>query len=927
MPLILIGLGVLAAIGPAISVGLITTLGVADAIFGIGVSLVISGVGNLIKKTPSAGSVTSTHDMGSRTVSIRQPDAPWRIIFGRARVGGILTFAHFTGTNNEFLHLIYTVAGHQIESFDAINFDGTAVALDVNGDGTGKYAAVAPDTHAFVHCEFNLGSPTQAAFAGLIAAAPDKWSSQHRQAGRAGVYIRLKWSADLFPNGVPNITFDVHGYNQVRDPSVGAPNASYSENPAAVLQAYMTDTSFGLGEVLANIDEANSTLAAFNTSNEAVALAAGGTEPRYTCNGSFTADELPKDVIAGLLSAMSGTIVYADGLWKMYAGAYRGTTLSFGDGDLRGPIRWNVLVSRQNLCNRITGTYVSPLNNWQPSDFPVVTNPTYVAQDDGEVIARDIVLPFTISPATAQRLAKIELERARRQGQGTFQYKLTALQCEVCDVIQVTHPRFGWNAKTLEVVNLQFGIEKDQNGYNLAGVTLTLNETDANVYAWDPATDEQAVAAAPSPLLLETTDISDPAFPLAVSDAFVRADGITSTRIKLTWNAPQDQFVLDGGTIEIQISDHADGSSPKVWKSATPADSVDGASTLAYISNVLDGHTYDVRIRARNVNNVAGQWVEVDNCLVTDTISAIAISTVVAKQGSMRPTTVPVWTLVTNSNNGSGVCTQRYSCPSTVIPLGDGTSITVPATDVSWTSLAGVTTYLRAPRYRISDGTVHWATGTGVNTDADPNTTPLTSGATQAQKDQMAANQNFDGYIPLSQAFLSATTPNNGGTGGGSGGGGGACIHEDELVEIISARGHGILRIADVEVGDLIKGRDVVTEQVRFRRVVGKSSEFCSTWYRVPLRAHTLSVSPDGLAASPADSPQSSGRVMTPCEPVWRGWKWTPANEMQDAEMLSRPGYKIKLWVEGQNYDDHNFCLIDPATGEEMVVHNPVVSS
>jgi hypothetical protein len=65
--------------------------------------------------------------------------------------------------------------------------------------------------------------------------------------------------------------------------------------------------------------------------------------------------------------------------------------------------------------NGVRGQFVSPENDWQPDDFPAYASDVYLAEDGGERKWRDISLPFTISAAMAQRLAKIELERARRQ--------------------------------------------------------------------------------------------------------------------------------------------------------------------------------------------------------------------------------------------------------------------------------------------------------------------------------------------------------------------------------------------------------------------------------------------------------------------------------------------------------------------------------
>jgi hypothetical protein len=311
-----------------------------------------------------------------------------------------------------------------------------------------------------------------------------------------------------------------------------------------------------------------------------------------------------------------------------------------------------------------------------------------------------------------------------------------------------------------------------------------------------------------------------------------------------------------------------------------------------------------VRVSSENSSGARSTPLEADGLLVSDVFSQIS-STSFGQQGSIRPTAFPAWTVAANTNNGSGACTVRLTCPATTLPLTDGSSLSVPATDVTWAgTLAAITTYLFAPRLKLADGTVHWATGTGSNVNADPSTVPLTSTASTDQLNQLAINQNFDGYIALSDGFIRITTPSNGGTGGGSSGGGSACVHEDEPVEAITDRGHGVYKLGEIKVGELIKGRDLATEEIRFRRVIARTREACFDWYLV------------------------KGRLLTPCEPVWceSQMAWTPANVM--GAHVSCFGYKISLTVEGAHDDDHNFCLMPKEEGqEEMTVHNTIVGS
>lgn len=1072
MPKVLLGIGEL-VVGIGAMIGGIFF----PPLLGIGIALVLNGVTTLVTKTPSAPTVA--HDLGSSQVSVRQPLAPWQVVYGRDRRGGVFTYLIATGVNNQYINMVITMAGHEVTDMPAMYFDGIQVPVDGNGDGTGKYGNT-DGLGAFVHWEKKMGAAGEPAFPGLIAQVPSQWTVNHRQDGRASCYVRIRWDATLFPNGMPAVTFDIKG-KKVFDPRSGL--TAYSENPALCVRDYLTDPTIGMAEATSAIDD-TLVIAAANVCDQSVALRAGGSEPQFSCNGSFSLDQVPKDIITGLLSSMAGTSVCAEGKWKIYAAAFRGTSIPLTDNDLRDSLKVQTLLSRRDLCNGVKGVYRDPSNNWQPGDFPCAQNAAYIAQDNlftptlylgnwasglgyqlGDCIFdngsawwcklahnstvlnepsaaggaavwtvapermwMDLALGYTLSPSMAQRLGKIHLERTRRQIDVQFPGRLNALQPEVADVVQVTRQaRFGWNLKPFEVYNSQFKVFQGKNGSNEIGCDLGLRETDAAIYAWSPTTDETVLAfvgtliagdglgatvtkyffdagialnavqyqvsivvknqgtqpvfissnystssaipagatqnitltiagngathvqlaiqttapgdllnvLATSPVIAKVSDglnlipavnqnftgwtasagegilltqqkpsltdmtvVIAPTNLIASSDTFTRLDGVKKTRIKAVWTQPLDQFVISGGWIHMEISDHADGSTPKIWKFGAR---VTGSDVVAYFEQALDSHTYDVRISSENSSGARSTPLEADGLLVSDVYSQIS-STSFGNQGSIRPTSFPTWTVATNSNNGAGACTNRLTAPATTLPLTDGTSISMPAADFTWPGvLAAVTTYLYAPRYKIADGTIHWAGFSGVNVNADPNTVPLASTGTNDQKNQLSVNQNFDGYIPLSNGYINVTTPNNGGTGGGSSGGDPICVHEDELVEAITDRGHGIYRLGDIKLEDLVKGRNLATGEPRFRRVIRLQREYCNDWYTV------------------------NGRLVTPCEPVWceKKMQWSSAHEM-GTQRFAFSGYKISMIVAGEFEDDHNFCLL-LAGQPEMVVHNGVL--
>ena len=90
------------------------------ALIGMGVSMGLGSASNMLAPSPKMPSrsaprqAAQTSPLRGRTLNIRESDSPHRLIYGTARVGGNLMFAHVTGNDKEYLHLVYVLAGHPV---------------------------------------------------------------------------------------------------------------------------------------------------------------------------------------------------------------------------------------------------------------------------------------------------------------------------------------------------------------------------------------------------------------------------------------------------------------------------------------------------------------------------------------------------------------------------------------------------------------------------------------------------------------------------------------------------------------------------------------------------------------------------------------------------------------------------------------------
>ena len=80
--------------------------------------------------SPKMGDIGGSRGLLTNT---RQADAPQEIVYGEVRKGGVITYVEATGTDNEYLHMIISLAGHEINSFEAYYLNDQEVTLDANG--------------------------------------------------------------------------------------------------------------------------------------------------------------------------------------------------------------------------------------------------------------------------------------------------------------------------------------------------------------------------------------------------------------------------------------------------------------------------------------------------------------------------------------------------------------------------------------------------------------------------------------------------------------------------------------------------------------------------------------------------------------------------------------------------------------------------
>lgn len=347
-------------------------------------------------------------------------------------------------------------------------------------------------------------------------------------------------------------------------------------------------------------------------------------EPRYYGGGIIDTGSDPKPNLDELLSGCGGSLIYIGGEWFIKSAIYSTPTYYFDERHVISKVTLRPKVSMRDRFNLVKGVYVSPLNEGQPSDYPSVANATYATADGGRVLPIDYDLPMTQRPHTAQRLAKIRLEKHRQEMFIQATFTLHAMQVQPGDTLYLSNSRFGWVNKVFEVVEWALDLQTDSNGKQMFVVNMSLQETASAVYDWNSG-EETAVDPAPNTNLPNPLLVNPPTG-LAVTPVEIRtASGDLTYEFIVSWTPPVDIFVVNGGHYDVEFKK----SSETDWQRSFRAEDTD---TSVSVKQVEPGISYDVRLRSVNqlgvrsayntlfgftVDSPSGATIRIDYRLVT----------------------------------------------------------------------------------------------------------------------------------------------------------------------------------------------------------------------------------------------------------------------------------------------------------------------
>lgn len=622
---ILISVGVSAAVAPFVSAGI-------SLVVGLGLSLISSTLFAPAQPKPSDG----------QTI-IRQSSAARFRSYGRVKVGGVLMFA-----NSSFgvLDRVIALGSGEIDAVEEHWIDDQLVTVDGSGNVGGKYSG---------HCvlEYRLGTDSPVVYSSLQTAYPSLWTANHLGKGIPSAHMQMfqvpsDQIGDLWPNLANTMYRQVQRSAKIAGVSGGALTAPvWSENAALIILDYLIHPD-GLNLSQSWIEnEIESWGAAQLVCEEAVALAAGGTEARYRIGNTYRFDERPADVLARYLQACDA---------QVYPTPNRGLAIRVGKWEMPTvTIDDDAIVAFSEVgrgrdvlttANLVRARFMSPDHDYQETDAEPWT-------DDADIAARgefpvDLDLFSVPSHSQCRRLMKVAAHRANPNWVGTLVCNLRALPAMGERFVNVQCPELGID-ETFEILSMQFLIE----GTILKGLQLSVESLSSEAYDWDPSEEEGTGPGDADPITGDNTLPSPTGFGVSGSGAFAT----------LVWDAFSESFL----TVQAQYK----ATASSTWL-AIPV--TIGATSVSV--GPLPNNTYEFQIRTYSTpTGRVSAWTASENVTISvdtgDPVAPDPVSGLTAMPDTGANEVLLQWT-APNSGNFNGALVYR----NTADDFGAATLIT-----------------------------------------------------------------------------------------------------------------------------------------------------------------------------------------------------------------------------------------------------------
>lgn len=651
-------------------------------------------------------------DPGEMKNTFQEAETPEYNAVGRVRLGGLKAFGNTAGSY--IYRLIWHCKGPMV-AIEDYHVGGRSVIVEPDGRVSTPPWVTSGSSYLYILSK--AGTGTETAWAWLLSAFPDLWTSAHRCRGVFQSLARYrtpnldneagnKKFQKLYQGGPPDImvTARVSPVYDPRDPSQDPDNSGtwkWTDNgilcAVHIMRQYpdLKSSDFDWGFIAAEADRA-----------DALVPTLTGTEPRSRCWGVWPSESQRGEVMQQVLDSIGGEVVLSDdGLIRIQLiDDAPEPEITFTEKHIT-ELNWRAgpeAVERPNVC-RIK--YYSPERAYDMGEINLSGISWARVQEEidryGEKIF-DIELPFCPSASQAQRIGR-RLFLLARADAGSINTNMSGLAAWGVTYANIRDE----DAEETMLCSIASPRVDDEAGQ--VDIPYVVWPQDLIDNPWNPATME-APPPETAPELEYESDLPKPAKPAAAA-VVQYPDGGYETRVRFSG--------VSGGTIaEARYRTYTDGN-PNLWQSMSEYQA--GGVWYAWATADARGERADFRTQFFNSDDEGSypsdiltvEPMEIDNTAP----GAPTVSTNVEETGST--TAEASWTISTTALNAvkatvevfMGFPTPTWQVIGTINNLRPGVSREVQGSFTRPSGANGSYSY-RVAVYTSNDTRGTYATGT-----------------------------------------------------------------------------------------------------------------------------------------------------------------------------------------------------------------------
>ena len=501
------------------------------------------------------------------------------VIYGTRKVGGVRVFLEVSGNDNQYLYGAIVLSEGEINAITKIYVDDDEVTFN---SGFSDGGTVTSDDSRFgstIQMQTFYGTDGQSASSLLITL--DNWTANHKLSGLCYIAFRITWDADKYI-GIPKIQALVEGKKVISyNASLVAQSPAHSSNPAWCLLDYLTNTRYGKGIDVANIDLQSFYDSSQIAETQVTPYSGASTINLFDCNAYIDTSKKLIENVKVLIQGMRGFLPYTQGKYKLIIETTGTASVTLNENNIIGGLKISS-EKKNEKYNRVLVDYVSPDHDYQNNTITYpetdAEHQTLKTADDGFLQEGNITLTTITNPYQALEFGEIILERSRNNltVQCTANYE--ALDLAIGDIVALDYDLVGFSSKPFRIVGM--AINPD--------FTVLLNLIE-HQNSWYTFTEKNQVAIIPDTNLPNPFTVQPPSSITLDDELILYNDGTCIVAMNITIGASPDQFVR-----EYQVEYKRTDDSNFIVHSRGTVD------LFHRVLNVISGDNYTVRVKAIN---------------------------------------------------------------------------------------------------------------------------------------------------------------------------------------------------------------------------------------------------------------------------------------------------------------------------------------